>query len=165
MERLPLLTLCATIIAALTVIAATAADLPPDVAVHFGWRGTAERFASRESYVGLMSALVVLEPMVLLAALVVLPRIAPRLVNLPGRDYWMAPSRRAATMRRLARFAAALGCLSAVFLAAVHLLVVDANTLAPPVLPLRPFLAVAAGFLASMALWAALLRQRFRVTR
>jgi len=48
-------------------------------------------------------------------------------VNIPHRDYWLAPERRAATCALLFRFGLWLGSLSLLFLTGVQWLVVQAN--------------------------------------
>ena len=57
--------------------------------------------ASRGTYVALLALLGLVLP---LAQVTQIPRLAaarPERLNLPGRDYWLAPARRAEGLRRL----------------------------------------------------------------
>jgi uncharacterized membrane protein len=72
--------------------------LPATVASHFDASGRANGWMSREAFVGIYVGVVAL-----LAGLFAALRLVPTsLWNLPDRDYWLAPERRDATMRRVA---------------------------------------------------------------
>src|SRR5271156_6894280 len=91
-----LLALCAG-----TYVWVSGAALPDMVASHFGPSGTANGFMARASYVHFMLVLIVALPLslgLLPGLLVGLPGVR---INLPNRDYWLAPSRRAATIAAL----------------------------------------------------------------
>jgi len=52
-------------------------------------------------------------------------------INLPNRDYRLAPSRPATTFAAIFRFCIWLTCLNACFILGIHLLVVNANRSQP----------------------------------
>ena len=157
-----MLALGATILAAIVVILATGAALPDQVAMHFGARGEPNGWASRDGYLALMVAQIVVVPALLLGLKVALPRWAPRFLKVPNRDYWLAQPRRTTTLRRVARFVATLDILVVVFLTVMHLVIVQANARPTPQLPLGSFIAALAVFIVAAALWSMMLRRAFR---
>src|SRR6478672_2276356 len=110
-----MLALGAAILAAIVVILATGSALPDQVAMHFGARGEPNGWASRDGYLALMVAQVVVLPALLLVLKVGLPRWSPRFLKVPNRDYWLAEPRRNASLRRVAAFVATLDVLVVVF--------------------------------------------------
>lgn len=140
----------------------TSLGLPPRVASHFGAAGLANGFMPRTFYVRFMLGFVVVLPTVL----VFLPAAglrSPRArINLPNRDYWLAPARRAATLGVLRARLAYVGCLLVVFLSYVHWLVVRANALTPPHLSMPWFIGGLAAFATATVAWALVLIRHFR---
>ena len=84
----------ALLAAGCSTIYVTAERLPPRVASHFNFEGFANGSMPRDDYLLLMLLLTMVVPAVIVALNVVLPRVAPRLVRIPARDYWLAPERR-----------------------------------------------------------------------
>jgi uncharacterized membrane protein len=165
MSRVPLIVLVALVTASIALIGATSADLPARAATHFGPSGAADGWAPREVYVALMIGAVVALPLLIVAFVGGLPRVAPRLLNLPHRDYWLAPARREETLRWLFAHGCVLACLLVAFLAALHLVIVQSNRAAQPALALLPFGIVLATFLVAVAAWSLALFRRFRLPR
>ena len=114
------------------LVLATTAGLPPVVASHFAADGRANGWMSREAYAWMMALMSLVTPYVVWGAAAWLPRRWPRLVNLPFRDYWLAPERREATLARLGRMGLWMGLLSAALIAGIHVAVVLANRRVPP---------------------------------
>lgn len=137
-------------------------SLPPVVASHFAAGGSADGFLPRGGYVALMLSLTVGLPLLLVLLSSLVRLLPPRLINLPARDYWLAPERSAETRAFLQWHGAFLGVLLALFLCFVHWLVVRANALQPPVFPESPFFAGLALFLAALVTWIGVLVRRFR---
>jgi uncharacterized membrane protein len=162
MNRLLVILLFVLIAVAIAVVAATSTDLPARMAVHFGASGVANGWQSRDGYEITMIALIVALPLLLVATLGWLPRIGACMANIPNKDYWLAPARREGTFERLTRFAALLGVILVVFLTAVHLVVVEANTSPRPTLPTTPFIAVMLAFAVAMIAWVVALTYGFR---
>ena len=105
----------------------SASSLPSMVASHFGPSGAANGFMPRASFVHFMFVLVVLVPIatgLLPGLLLNVPGIR---INLPNRDYWLAPPRRAATIAELQRLMAGFAVLLVLFLSYVHWLTIRAN--------------------------------------
>lgn len=138
-------------------------SLPAVVAAHFAAGGNADGFMPRGPYLGAMLALVVGVP--LLLAVVhgtVLRFVLPHRINLPNRDYWLAPERVAETFDFLRAQGIRFAALLTAFLCFVHWLVVQANAVQPPHFPEGWFVLGLAGFLGAIALWFAAFVQRFR---
>jgi hypothetical protein len=143
-------------------IIATAGDLPAQVASHFGRTDQPNAWTPRDTYVAIMVGAATLLPLFLVTLITWLPRVFPGAVNIPNRDYWLAPERRQHLLSILADFGWAFGCLLTLFIVGVHWVVVAANTSAPTQLPDRPFQALIAAFIAAMCVWTVALCLRFR---
>lgn len=113
----------------------TSVGLPPLVASHFGAGGAANGFMARNFYARFMLAFVIgLPGFLVLVAWYAVGSDKARL-NLPNRDYWLAPERRAATVASLRAGILWFGVLLVAFLCYAHALVVVANGVQPPRLP------------------------------
>lgn len=110
----------------------TSQSLPPLVASHFDSAGRVTAYMPRGRYIALLLGIAVVVPLFL----VIGPRRAfstPGLrINLPNRDYWLAPERREETFRFLAQQTSVFAWLMVLFLCYVQWLVVRANALTPP---------------------------------
>ena len=129
--------------------------LPERVASHFGSSGAADSFMSREGYVTFMLVFVVGLPLVMTGAMTLVFRGATTSLNIPNRDYWLAPERRAGTVAFLTRHNLRFGICLAVFLSFVHMLVVQANLRQPPELSNNAIYVGLGVFLMTIALWTA----------
>jgi uncharacterized membrane protein len=144
----------------------TSASLPEAVASHFGAGGAANGFMPRASFVAFTLALVVVVPALLHSLGWLSARIPVRFVNLPNRNYWLAPERRDATLAALGRFGGWLGYATLGLLCAVHWLVVRANAQQPPRLEQAPLVALVSIYLVALFVgMAAVLGRFFRVPR
>ncbi len=141
-------------------VAGAATQLPERVAIHFGINGQADGWADRHQATMFFEMLTVVPAIFLVLALVmgVMPAGA---FNLPHRDYWLAPERRAQTVALISRQLIWMGCLMVLFLAGVFGLTIEANRLASPQLPMTGFLALLVAFLTATAVWTILFLRRF----
>jgi len=150
------------VVGAAAFVLLTSLSLPVVVASHFDAAGTANGFMPRAFYVRFMLAFNVVLPLVV----VYLPNLAlcnPRArINLPHREYWLAPDRRAETVAYLCAHSFRMGSGLVIFLAYVHWLVVRANGQFPPGLSSSWFLGGLGVFVACAIIWLALLFARFR---
>lgn len=137
-------------------------SLPALVAAHFDAAGHANGYLPRTPYIVLMLLIAVLVPLLV----VIVPNRAfthpEARVNLPNREYWLAPERRAQTLRFLSRQTSIFAWALVIFLCYAQWLVVRANALEPPMLDSRAFLIGLALFLAYTLFWAVRLVRRFR---
>jgi uncharacterized membrane protein len=142
-------------------MAATYARLPARVASHFGANGVANGWTSRDGYVWFMVGIATLVSVTLLAAFGSVRYLPSALVNIPRRDYWLAPERRDETARTLMRSGLLMVGLTSLFFLAIHLLIVAANQSQPPKLSGAAW-AVLAGFLATTGVISLRLIWRFK---
>ncbi len=120
------------LLVALTVVALAQAayqlfQLPALVAAHFDAAGQVNGWMSRVYYFRhqLFVVLAVAAVFGVLAAVAAL--LPDRLINLPHRDYWLAPARREETRRRLAGMVLASGCGAMAFFIFLHQRILQAN--------------------------------------
>lgn len=138
--------------------------LPEVVASHFGAGGVADGFMPRVRYVGFMLALVLALPPLIFFTGPLASRLPMRYVNLPNKQYWLAPERRQATLESLSKFGAWAAYATLGVLCLAHWFVVQANLEHPPRLEQAPLVgAVAVFFLALFGGMIVVLRRFFRV--
>ena len=144
------------------LISVTTDWLPAQIASHFGAGGAPNGWMSRNGYLLFMLAFAVGLPLVVVLSMGILPRRMEKRISIPNRDFWLDPSRRETTFAYLETHAYWLGSLLVVFIAAIHLLVIEANATHPPRLPGQLFGALIALFLVALAAWMLTLVLRFR---
>lgn len=127
--------------------------LPERVAIHFGPQGVPNGWASRE----VNAALILLTQLLLFGTFFALPwlleRLPARWINMPRRDYWLAPERARRTRERIVRFTDEFGVATLGFLAVIALLTIDANRTRPVRLDEGLFLVTLAAYLLYMLAW------------
>lgn len=139
----------------------TSGDLPPVVASHFASGGAANGFMGRGTYTAFMVAVVVAVP-ALIGFSGQLIRLLPlQWINLPNKQYWLAPQRRAATVDSLSSLTVPFALALVVFLSFVHWLVVQANAVHPARLPEGSLFVGLAVFGVAAVLWVVVLFRRF----
>lgn len=153
----------ATLLLAGVFVYVTSQALPDRVASHFGASGLADSFMTRGGYRTFMLFFVVGFPLILAVVSAGIFRSASASINMPNRDYWLADSRREATVRFLIDHMTRLTIGLTVFLCVVHKLVVDANTRTPPALDNASIIATLVVFAVGMALWIGWLYFVFRL--
>lgn len=94
-SAMPLLLL--VLIGSVSFLLFSGQSLPPVVASHFAAGGGADGFTPRNAYLGLMAAISVGIPLLLAICNGLLRFVPPSMVNLPNRDYWLAPERKEET--------------------------------------------------------------------
>jgi Protein of unknown function (DUF1648) len=165
MRRLSLVLFVTLLIAGVAFIVGTIGRLPPRVASHFGVAGQSNAWMSRDGYALFILGFGTLFPMFIVASLAWLPHITSRGIKLPNRDYWLAPPRRGETLAALESFGGWLGCLLTAFIAALHYLILEANTSVPPQMPASLLWSVLGGFIAATLAWQTFFYLRFRAPR
>ncbi len=143
-------------------IIATADRLPQQVASHFGANNLPDAAMTRDFYRAYMLGFTVVFPLAIVGAIGWLPRLFPRHVNLPNRDYWLAPEQREQTLADLRALACWLGCMIVLFMAGIHFVILVANASVPPALPANLFIGIGLSFVALLALWIVILNRHFR---
>lgn len=142
-------------------VKSTSAGLPAVVASHFGPGGVANGFMGKGTYEVFMLVLVIGVPTLVAFSTRLLRVMPPELINLPHRQYWLAPERRAATLESLSSLTLWFAMVLAVFLSYCHWLVVQAHATQPPELPEICFFAGLGFFSAFTLAWVFILFRRF----
>lgn len=155
----------ATLFVAGVFVYVTGQTLPDRVASHFGASGLADSFMTRNGYVTFMLCLVVGLPLIMVVSMTSIFRRAGTRMNVPNRDYWLADTRREATIAFLINHATRLAVGMTVFFCFVHNLVVDANTRTPPALDNASMMGALVVFLICVMIWIAWLYFAFRLPR
>ncbi len=154
--------LMAAIVAATLYIVFTIDALPPRVATHFGAGGQANGWMDRSAYLPFVLVLLNVLPLLQLLFVGIVPRRFPRTLNIPARNYWLDPARRAQSYRFLWVHACSLGILCVLLVSLMHHVLVVANRGTPPSLPAPLFVSVLGGFLLLVVVWVLALYRRFR---
>lgn len=136
--------------------------LPDPVASHFDSEGDADGLMPRSLYIAIMMAVTVIVPL-FIATLTnfALSRTGVR-INLPNRDYWLAPERRAETIRFLTQQSSQFAALLVLFMCWAQWLAARANSTSPPSLDSGLFFAGLGVFMACVVLGIVRLMRRFR---
>jgi len=156
-----MLRICSMFFAVVLIVVAwfvvtTTRQLGDTVATHFGAGFVANGWEQRDGYLRFALTFSVMLPVIVAAIVGWLPRLFPRYLNVPHKDYWLAPERSAATFARIALQGVILGIVLSVFMAGVHWLILQANAVVPPRLPAKPFWTLLIAFLTALAflIWA-----------
>lgn len=163
--RLPSLLFLALLAVLAAFVWRTSAELPPVVATHFILTGQANGFMPRKVYRWVALAVVTAPPLLVAYLPVVLLRRGSNRINLPHRDYWLAPERREATLAFLRLHGLLFAAGVAVFLAFVHAQVAQANLRHPPVMDVDATGTGTIVLLAGLMVWLFALHARFRRPR
>jgi hypothetical protein len=137
-------------------------ELPPLVGAHFGTGGIATGFVPRQRYLIVATIGCVLLPLIIVFPISIALRNPQAVINLPNRDYWLAPERRPATVDFIRRQMMRFGTAMLVFVCYVHWLVIQANERSPPRLAGSAFVSAVAIFIGFVIVWIALHYTRFR---
>lgn len=149
-------------VCAVTFVAYTSHDLPALVASHFGASGMANGFMPREYYVRFMITFVIGLPTLMVFVSGYVLGSSKARINLPNRDYWLAPERYAETIALLRAGLIWFGILLVTFLCYVHWLVVVANSVQPARLPEAWFFGGLVAFFVAVLIWLRVLLGHFR---
>jgi uncharacterized membrane protein len=163
MRKFPLLLLAMLLAGAALFILFLSQQLPELVAIHFDASGRPNGFTTREGCRDFMLLSTLGAPLLIVIATALVPRLLPAsMINIPHREYWLAPERARDSLAFLSEQGVWFGCILVVFLANVDLMLVKANGVSPPAFPSSPFLATLVVFFCAVALWAMRMFKRFR---
>lgn len=131
----------------------TIPELPDRVATHFGGSGRADGWMSQQAYMRGAISFGLGLPLLFVAIFFLLRFVPVSALNMPNREYWFSPERRAQSFDWLLRHSLWFASLSVLFLLGIHLSVLDANRAFPPRLSNAWMLGITGSYLAGMLLW------------
>ncbi len=161
-SAIPISVLLVLCLAFLGFLAWTSQQLPERVATHFGTHGEPNGWMPKSSAVMMMGGFGLGLPLLFVTLSLLLRFVPPELVNLPQREYWLAPEHRDVTYAFISRQLIWLACMLVCFIAACNWLTVQANNTAPVRMPTDQFLIVLGTFLAALIVWIVNLLRQFR---
>jgi hypothetical protein len=150
------------ILGAAAFVLISGSGLPPLVASHFGLGGQADGFMSRDGYLGFMVIGTVVIPFLIVVPQRIVRTIPPRLINVPNREYWLAPERIDTTLDYLRDHAVWFAVLFTALLCFVHWEVVQANMRTPARLAAVPFASGLIAYVVSVFVWIGAMFRHFR---
>ena len=148
--------------AGLAFVLVTSAQLPAIAATRFDLGGAPNVFVTRQGYRWLMGFLVGVVPLFVAFLPALIGARWPQLLNIPNRDYWLAPERRAQTLASVESRTMLLAAVMIAFMCFTHWLVLEANAAVPMRLAGIPLVIGVGAFLAFVIGWIVALRTRFR---
>jgi hypothetical protein len=158
----PVLVFAALLAGAAGYFLSSTGAMPERVATHFAGDGSANGFMSRDGYRQFLLQFGLGLPLLVALAVALLPALLPpAMINLPNKDYWLAPERRGQSIAYLSGHGFWLGSLLLLQMCGVHMLVLGANAAGTP-LDNGAFAWVLGLFGVGIAAWAATLMLRFR---
>lgn len=102
-------------------------QLPERVATHFGIDGKPDDWMSRSALTVVFLVLQLGVPVFMLAMTSLAARMSVFMVNIPNREYWLHPERRAATMAHLSSTMTVISILTSLFMSTISHLTFMAN--------------------------------------
>lgn len=152
------------VVAALYILDSTWSLTGP-IASQFGAGGRPVRTMEPGVYLAVMLGITLLVPLAMRWLVIAAAARGSRWLNIPNRDYWLAPERIEQGVTRLRFWFTLLAILAVAFGLAIHHAVMLANRSDPPRLPETFFWVLFCGFLALCALWGVGLYRSMRVPR
>ena len=127
--------------------------LPDCVATHFDGGGHPNGWMNRSSYMLFMVIFSFVLPLFLIGISYTCRFFPDKYFNIPHRDYWLAPQRRAETFSYLVTHSLWFACIALSFIIGIHFSIVKANSLTPAHLSTPLILGLLGCFLAGLVIW------------
>jgi serine/threonine-protein kinase len=139
----------------------TAPQLPDRVATHFGAGGEPNGWMTRTGHVQFTLLFGLLVPAFVIGIFATMRYFGDGWINVPHKDYWLAPERREQTFAFMARQGFWFAGLFIAFLTGIHYSILAANARTPVSLPASDVVWIAGGFLVASVIWVVKLIARF----
>jgi uncharacterized membrane protein len=134
--------------------------LPERMASHFGLGNLPDGWMSKDAFAAFYLGITVFMT-ALFGGIGALLRVTPvDMINLPNKDYWLAPERREATIAAMGQLMEKMAIATNFLLIAIHQLVIQAN-LSDPVRLSNASWLLLVGYLGYTAVWTTALIKRF----
>ena len=158
--RFPAVLICLLVFASVFIIY-TSQHLPEPVATHFGVHQQADGWMSRTGYIAFMLIFTLGIAGLITILTSAFPAKFPQWTNVPNRDYWLAPQRRAESVAYLAAHGRRLVYLIVMMMLGMHYTILLANHVQPPRLPGPVFTSILISFALALIWWIVRLYRRF----
>lgn len=158
--RLPALLIYLLVFASVFIVY-TSQHLPETVATYFGVPQEADGGMSRTVYIIFMLAFTVGIAALITVLTSAVPAKFPQWTNVPNRDYWLAPQRRAESLGYLGAHGRRLAYLIVMMMLGMHYTILLANHAQPPRLPGPVFTSILISFALALIWWIVRLYRRF----
>ena len=162
MARLSLLLLPALLLVCAFFTLNSVGDLPERVATHINANGVADAWTDRDQYRLFILLLLVGLPSLLTWLVAALPRYTNGKGQIPNCEYWFAQERRHSTIRFLIGHGCWLGCLTVAVVYGIHISILRANTMTPPVLAIDSLFTMLVVYLCGLVWWTATFLRHFQ---
>lgn len=127
--------------------------LPERVASHFDAAGQADGWSSKTGFLAINLAFVVGMALLFLGVTLLINKVPNDWINLPNKDYWLAPERRAATLDIISGQMEWLAAATVALLVGLTQLTIQANLDAQAGLPGNAFWLLFGGYMAFFVVW------------
>ena len=147
-SRLPKILIAAIVVGALAQCIFAFPLLPGRVASHFGPSGLPNGWMTKQTFFLIYAALIAGAFFIGFYPARVIARASSTEINLPNKDYWLAPERRPATMAFFERYFSWYSCIFLLTEVLAMGLAIQANLSPVPRLPTGPIAFIILGFVA-----------------
>ena len=159
--RISLLFLVGFLILAVAQTAYYYGPLPPVVASHFNGAGQANGFQSKAAFFGVYWSVVALTVGIFVPLGLMLRRLPVQMINLPHKDYWLAPERSAESLTYLVRHMEWFAVATLALLIVIIQMVLVVNLNGSAVLPPAPTWLALGGYFVFVFVWMTNLLRHF----
>lgn len=160
-SRLPRLIFFAIVAIALAQAIYNFPLLPDRLASHFNAYGLPNGWMSKQAFFIVYAAMILVAAVPEFFVPYSIAHTSNARVNLPNKDYWLAPDRRASTMAYFEKSFAWFGCALLLLEVCAMGLAIQANFSSPPRLPAVPMMGLVVVFLVYTVVWVILMMRRF----
>jgi uncharacterized membrane protein len=159
--RLPRGIFFATVFVALAQAIYNFPLLPDRLASHFNAAGVPNGWMTKPTFFAVYFAMVLIAAVPEFIVPSSIARSSNARINLPHKDYWLAPAQRADTIAYFEKSFAWFGCAILLLEVLAMGLAIQANFSSPPLLPATPIMALIVAFSVYTVVWVALMFRRF----
>ena len=132
------------------------------MAIHFNASGRADGWGYKHQFFVFYGVIVAVMSLLFWGLPLVIRLVPESLINLPNKEYWLAPERKKQTLDRLSDQMLFTGCMALLLMDGILFLVIKANLSAIPALPTEWMWGLIVVFIAANVVWTINLIRSFR---
>ncbi len=159
--RIPLIVFVALWLGFIAWVNWTSGALPQTVPSHFNAAGVPDGWMNKSAYLVFIQVLGLCLPLAIPVVGGLCTLLPDWMINLPHKDYWLAPERRTETRFYIIRQSLWVSCLILLLIAGAHQLTVTASHTQPAHLPMQFFWPLLAGFVVAILVWLVVFLRHF----